>query len=475
MKKFIYAALPAILLTSACTKDLTSINTNPKNPTTVPAAAEYTNAERVLVNTVTSSNVNLNIFRLVEQQWQETTYTDESNYNISSRTIPDGMWNAFYRDVLENLEQAKTLGAKEGTDATTLKVNNAQIDILEVYSYYYLLTTFGNVPYTQALNPDNLFPVYDDALTTYKSLLTRLDADITALGSGSGSLGAADIIYGGDAASWKKFAATLKLKMGITLSDADNTTAKAAVESAVATGVFTSNDDNATFGYLSAPPNTNPIWVDLVQSGRKDFVACTTLINNLKANADPRISLYFTTDAAGGYSGGAPGASSNYATFSKPAVAITAPDFPGVLLDYAETEFTLAEAVERGYNVGGTAAGHYNNGVTASVEKWGGTAAQAATYLAQPAIAYATAAGTYKQKIGTQKWIALYNRGWDAWIEQRRLDYPALVAPSTALSVFPVRITYAVQEGNVNGPNVKAAGTAIGGNLVSTKLFFDKF
>jgi hypothetical protein len=474
MKKIIYAVLPALLLTSACKKDITSVNVDPKNPATVPAAAEFTNAERVIANTVTSSSVNLNIFRLIEQQWEETTYTDEANYNISTRPIPDAIWNAFYRDVLENLEQAKKLGAGEGTSASALAVNNAQIDILEVYSYYYLLTTFGNIPYTQALNPDNLFPVYDDATTVYKSLLTRLNADITAL-SGTGSLGSADIIYGGDSAAWKKFANSLKLKMGITLSDADNATAKTAVESAVASGVFTSNDDNATFAYLSAPPNTNPIWVDLVQSKRKDFVGCSTLVDLLKANADPRISSYFTVDANGGYSGAEPGASANYTTFSKPAVALTAPDFPGLLLDYAETEFNLAEALERGYNVGGTPADHYASGVTASIEYWGGTAAQAASYLTQPTIAYATATGTYKQKIGLQKYFALYNRGWDAWIEQRRLDYPALVAPSTALSGFPVRFTYPVNEGNVNGPNVKQAGTAIGGNLVTTKLFFDKF
>ena len=70
-------------------------------------------------------------------------------------------------------------------------------------------------------------------------------------------------------------------------------------------------------------------------------------------------------------------------------------------MDYVQTEFMRAEAKERGYNVAGTAEQHYNNAITASIIAWGGTAADAAAYLAQPSVAYSTAAGTWKQKIGT--------------------------------------------------------------------------
>ncbi len=53
---------------SACKKDLTSLNTDPKNPATVPSYSLFTESERLLTNTVTSSSVDLNIFRLIEQQ-----------------------------------------------------------------------------------------------------------------------------------------------------------------------------------------------------------------------------------------------------------------------------------------------------------------------------------------------------------------------------------------------------------------------
>src|SRR5205823_520000 len=111
----------AVTLLSACKKDLTSLNVNPKNPSSVPSYTLFTGAEHSLANTMTSSNVNLNIFRLIEQQWEETTYTDESNYNLKSRAIPDNVWNAFYSNVLINLEQTKKVVPKDVTDTAQKK------------------------------------------------------------------------------------------------------------------------------------------------------------------------------------------------------------------------------------------------------------------------------------------------------------------------------------------------------------------
>jgi hypothetical protein len=474
MKKLFIYIIPVILL-AACTKDITKLNNDPKNPTNVPPATLFTNAQRSLARTLVSSNVNVNIFRLVVQYWQEVTYLDESRYDLNTRSIPQNFWTPLYRDALKDFSEARKLIPSQSLDAGQKANEVAITDIMEVYTWYYIVTTYGNVPYTEALNIENVFPKYDDAATIYNALLTRLDADIAALNPSAESFGSADIIYGGDPAAWKKFANSLKLKMGMTIADADAAKAKTTVESAVASGVFTSNADNAEFSFLSAPPNTNPIWEDLVQSGRKDFVAASTIIDTMKFLNDPRIDNYFTVDGSGGYSGGGPGRSSNYGTYSKPATAITAPNFPGLLLDYSEVEFFLAEAVERGFNVGGTAMTHYNNAVTASILYWGGTTTEATTYLAQPSVNYLTAPGTYKQKIGIQKWIALYNRGVDAWIEWRRLDFPRLQPAFRAVSAIPKRFTYPIIEQNYNTANYNQAAAAIGGDVVTTKLWWDKF
>lgn len=63
-----------------------------------------------------------------------------------------------------------------------------------------------------------------------------------------------------------------------------------------------------------------------------------------------------------------------------------------------------------------------------------------------------------------------FNRGWDAWIEWRKLDYPQLAPAVDALSDIPLRYPYPVNEQNVNRVNYEAAAAAIGGDLVTTKL-----
>lgn len=481
MSKLKIVTVAILLMAASCTKDVTKLNTDPKNPAAVPSYSLFTNAQRSLARTVASSNVNLNIFRLIVQYWQEVTYTAESRYNINSRNIPSNLWQALYRDALEDLNEAKKIIPSElkdpdpAVDAAMKKNQLAIIDILQVYDYYYLVTTYGDIPYTQALDINNVFPAFDDQQTVYNDLLTRLDAAITSLDPAYESFGNADIVYGGDVASWQRFANSFKLKMGMTIADVDVDKAKTAVTTAVAAGVFTSNDDNATFNFLSAPPNANPVWEDLVQSGRKDFVAAQTIVDTMTALGDPRLNDYFTLDGSGSYSGSEPGRGTTYSIKSKPSVALTAPDYPVTLMDYSEVEFFLAEAAERGFGVSGTAAQHYNSAVTASILFWGGTAAEATTYLALPAVNYATAPGDWKHKIGVQKWISLYNRTMDPWIEWRRLDSPGLLPAYRATTDIPLRFTYPVNEQNYNTTNYNKAAASIGGDDVTTKLFWDVY
>lgn len=459
-------------------EDLTELDINPKAANEVPVASLFANAEKNLMDWQATPNVNLNIFRLITQQWTETTYIDESNYDINTRPIPQNQWYALYRDVLKDLQQAKDgVGiGRDATDAAAVQANQkAIIEILEVYTWSILTHTFGDIPYSQALDFEMLTPVYDDGLTVTKDLIVRLDAALAALSPAAGAFGDSDLLYFSNVALWKKFGNSLKLRIGISLADVDAAGAKTIVEQA-APNVFNSNDDNAIFSYLSSPPNTNPVWVNLVQSGRNDFVAANTLVDYMNNLDDPRRSAFFTVDGLGtSYTGGIYGSNNNFSTFSHVSDAIEAPDFEGILMDYAEVEFYLAEAAERGMTVGGTAASHYNNAITASMEYWGVDDADIIGYLANPDVAYATATGTFKQKIGEQAWVALYNRGFEAWTEWRRLDFPVLVAPADALTDIPVRLTYPPSEQNLNNDNYAAASAKIGTDKVTTKLFFDTF
>ena len=475
LKHILIASIPLMLL-AGCDKNVAKLNVDPKNPSNISYNALFTNAQQQLSNLLNTSDYNFNPMNFFEQWWQETTYLNESQYDILYRGIPDADWNVLYLNVLANLNRADSLAKIQITDAGTLAGVHAQIDVTEVMAWYYLLTTYGNVPYYGAFNVvGNAFPKYDDAMTVYKDLLTRMSADISALNSATAGIGSADQIYGGDLPSWIKFANSFQLKMGITLADTDPATAQATVEAA-APNVFTSNADNAYFSYLSSPPYTNPIYSFAILGARfEDFVGCTTFVTQLQSDNDPRLPLFFTTnaDTSTSYTGVTPGDGGSYFGHAHQSPTILAADFRGDFLDYPEVSFYLAEAAARGWNAGGTAAQFYKNGVEGSILQWGGAQSDADTYYAQASVTYATAAGTWQQKIGTQAWIAFYNRGWDAWIETRRLGFPALPTPDQAVTPFPLRFTYPVAETNVNSVNYQAASAAIGGDAVTTKLFFE--
>lgn len=480
MKKLILILTAAVFAVS-CSDNLEDLNQNIKDPTAVSGESLFASAQKQLADQIVTPNVNLNNLRLWTQQLQETTYTDESQYDQITRAIPDNHWRELYRDVLKDLdESARVIEATDNDLTNDLKPNKlAVIEVLNVYTFSNLVETFGDVPYSEALDIDNLLPVYDDGLTVYKDLISRLDAAISSMNTGVGSFsGSEDLMYGGDVASWKKFANSLKLRMGIMLADVDGGLSQSTVESAFSSGVFTSNADNGSYQYSPAAPNNNPMNNNLVLSGRNDYVAAVTIIDIMNGLEDPRRPAYFT-DVDGEYIGGQIGEISSYPDFSHVADRLVDPAEPGVLLAYDEVRFLLAEAAARGYSVGGDAATHYAAAITASFDYWG--VSDVATYLAKPEVDYATALAastsspTWKQVIGTQAYLGLYNRTFANYLSIRRLDYPILTQPTDAQSGFPTRYTYPVVEQTLNGTNYEAASSAIGGDAPETQLFWDKF
>ena len=349
------------------------------------------------------------------------------------------------------------------------------IDMMQVYTYSVLVNTFGDIPYTDALDPEKLFPEYNDAKTIYSDLMKRLAEDITKLKpSAAGFTASEDIFFQGKVSQWVTFANSLQMRMAMIIADVDNTAAKTAFEQAEPLG-NKNISDNVIVKYLSSVPNNNPLYNDLVLAGRTDYIAAKDLMDVLIAFEDPRKPGFFGVNINGQYVGGVVGQASNYSDMSKPSTRIAAPDAPFVLMDYMEMEFLRAEAIERNYNVAGTAQEHYNNAIKASIIYWGGSAAAADTYLQRADVNYTTATGDWKQKIGLQKWIALYNRPFDGWVELRRLDYPQLPLPVSAISGFPNRYRYPGNEQQLNGTNYTSAAAKIGGDKTETKLFWDKY
>lgn len=490
MKKYIIIFLSVFTL-SACTDKFEDFNQDVKNPVEVPADALFTNATIALFDFMTECNVNRNNFRLWAQQWAQTTYPDESNYQLVERDVNGYTWNRLYATVIRDLRAAKEFTAEDQFLTDEQKAANTAIyETMIVFAYHVLVDVFGDIPYSAAFDADNLLPAYDNDADIYTSLIDRLDVAISDLDNAS-TLGGADLVYGGSTSSWGKFANSLKLRLAIRIADTNDAKAGQMVSQAVAAGVFSSSSDNLSLTYESTTPNTNPLWESLVQSGRSDFIAANTLVDVMNGLDDPRRGNYFTqhlttTDTIVDmmtmdttfntytiYVGGTYGDSNSYTPNSQPGDTQEDPTFPGTVMDYTEVLFLLADAAERGYNVGGTAEDLYHEAIQNSILDWGGSVAEATDYLANPAVAYSTAEGDWKQKIATQKWIALYDKGFEAWSTYRLYDAPEMNVAVGAGTLPPTRFTYPVDEYSLNGPSVESASTAIGGDDLFSKVFWD--
>lgn len=491
MKKFFISIFAISALITSCASEDDVFNDDSAKAYEASGEFFFANAQKELVDQMTTPSVNLNVFRYFSQYWAATLYRAESRYDLTTRDIPDNHWNNLYTQVLANLKKAKENIMTESKPASMAQINwekmqqnrLAIIEILNVYTFQVLVDSFGDVPYSQSLDVVNMpLPKYDDDTEIYNNLLTRLNTAISQLDTGYGSITPAqDAVYGGDVSKWKLFANSLKAKLAINLADVNPSVAKQNLEQAFTAGVIETNSNNAALIYNSFSPNYNPIYEELVASDRNDFVPASIFVNRLNALNDPRRPVYFTPleGTTSTYVGGTYGSTNTQPyqnSYSHIGDKIKEPNLPGVLIDAAEINFILAEAAERGYSVG-SAATHYEKAVKSSMSYWGVSDLDANSYYNQTSVNYTSAPGTWKEKIGNQAWIAMYNRGFESWTFFRRLDFPGIVAPASAYPVaegkIPVRLTYPSTEPNVNGTNYQAAVSAIGGDKLSTKVFWD--
>lgn len=474
----------AVLLSVASCDNLDSLNQDEKTYTTTLPSALMTSAQVNYAYFLTNASVNDNNFRGYAQHWTTSTYTDEVNYNQIKRNLGNSHAILLYRDVLQDLVNAQQMvREKEALGSVEVAVKKNNIAILEVQivmAYQTLVDLFGNVAYTEALDIKAFpYPKYDDAKTIYFDLASRLDAAIADMDVTNESFDKADLVYKGDVAKWKTLANSVKLKMGLHLADVEPEKARAMVESAYSSGVMTNEGETALFQYFTSITDMNPLYDNLVNESQ--IVPTAFFVDILNASEDPRRDVFFNPDSkkGGEYVGAAYAQQVSYGDYSNMGARLKEKANPGILFDYTETCFLLADAANRGFAVGGTPETYYVKGIEASMDFWGVADDDAQTYLSRNDVAFATAPGTVKEKIANQLWIGYFNRGFEAWTEYRRLDFPVLKAPVTAVEEaggkVPVRNIYSIFDKTLNSENYQAASTAIGGDLMTTKIFWDKF
>lgn len=466
----VLSSLLMLLFLVACTDDFEETNTDPNQPTVVPAENLFTQAQFGLSSRMWGRAMNFEFAMLMVQHFSQNEYAEDSRYNQQPGNF-NASWQSFYAGGLIDLEEARLLTEANETVADAVKNNRlAQIAIMRVWTLQIVTDIWGDVPYSQAFNPEEFpNPAYDGQQAIYEGLVAELNAAIGLINTSASGFGQGDIVYGGDMAMWGKFANSLKLKIGMRMSNAASSMANTVVSEALGSslGVISSNDENALFTFDSDQRIANPFFVDAIT--RDDFCISEILVINMENTGDPRLWQYAKPNSNGDIVG-LPYGLTDAASFqlkpisSRPHDDIREATAPAKLMTYAEVEFFRAEAIVAGY-AGGNAATAYNNAVEASMLDWGLTSADASAYLADNPYSGLSS-------IAYEKWIALYTQGIEAWAESRRLglDESFLPIPDAAeIGVIPVRAFYPTVEAEANTTNLEAVGF----NDLTTKMWWD--
>jgi hypothetical protein len=163
------------------------------------------------------------------------------------------------------------------------------VGILKVYEVLFigrLASLYGDVPYSEAVNPDITTPVLDAQRDVYDAALALLDEAIVDLERGEGvGPGSADFAFGGDPESWIRVAQTLKARYHLHWVEVDGRNRYAAALAAASFGISDASGD--WVADRSQQPN------DLHSFPEDNVVAGAFIVNALLARSDPRLPLYF--------------------------------------------------------------------------------------------------------------------------------------------------------------------------------------
>lgn len=497
----IWIPVLALVVGIGCTKDFEEVNTNLNNPTDVTPDLLLSGIIRSTMNQQVSEA--WGIGNIVVQHHAKIQFVNEDRYGWNEQ---NGIWNNVYGNY-RNLQNILTkVGGDESNPYYGVSL------ILKSWMFSLATDAYGDIPYSEAgkAKTEGLYqPVYDKQEDIYTGILADLKKANESLATAIGSFNG-DLIYGGGSSAlikWRKLANSLRLRYLMRLSKKKNVNAdmQAILSDPTNNPIFTGNADNAELKYLAAAPNQWPLYGTRVGSF-DEFRVSKTLTDRLTALGDTRINVFgrpTQTSVANGtpqilgvpnglsdvdalaYNGGVQGVSRVGYTFAclvcnDNGQAPPDPAAPrALLMTYAELQFILAEARQKGMITTGDAETYYLNGINANFAYWQSVVPAAyglnvnmpAGYLTQSGVAFTGTDAEKLAKIALQKWIALYFNGLEAWYDWKRTGMPEIIPGSANLNnnKVPVRYIYPQSEQSLNGTNRAAAVSRQGTDDLNTR------
>ena len=535
-------ALFAMALTGAtvfvsCTKSFKTINVD-KNSIAVLSEADlpflFSKAEDAAPNAYYNYQVAQNLFADQYAQYFacEATYFNSDRLFIRQDWV-GAQFNPMYTDVMPQLQSI--FASSDSTSAEYAMANT-----LWVYTFHRVTDYWGPIPYFQAGALGLSSVPYDPQDKIYDDFFKRLAAASAILKAHASEnhFGTYDLIYGGDVSRWLKFNNSLWLRLALRISKVDPARAKTEAEAAVAAGVMettaaitdptamTSGDDALVT--RSAVNNDGNGLQSM--SDWNEFRMSATMASVLNGYNDPRLPVYFlpTLNSGTQYKGIRNGLSVDQQTqaanlavnnshvgarWSSSNVVDKNGNILGSansiataqnIMSVAEVFFCRAEGVLLGWNMGGgTAQSYYEAGIKASMTQWNITNTAAVNaYIASNAtpippgdglnspavsntpIAWSADPAMELEQIATQKWLAIYPDGVEAWADYRRGHYmkmyPVVNSENADIPVpsdtkYIRRIVFLVSEEQSNASGVAAGVSELGGpDKITTPLWWDK-
>lgn len=492
----------------SCTGDFEELN---RNPNAIGANADH--PDMLLTHAVESLGDQLfdvwlghEIGSCWVQHMAKVQYTDEDRY-VPRNDVINSVWNNLYAGPGIEIQRIYEIGQRKG-HANYIGVAL----VLKSYLFSVLTDLYGDIPYTQAFNPDsNLTPQYDTQESIYLNLIQNLKYANELLNPyGDGIEG--DILFHGDILKWKKFANSLRLRILLRMSGhaEQEQFVKSEMSSILGNStdnpIFTSNSDNAALHYLGSYPNNHPL--NETYKTRDDHRVSRTLVDVMynpgnHDNPDWRIVVYAQTPQAGGFWIGLPNGltSAKAAAYlgngirrtSKIGEYFIRPNAPAMFMSFAEVNFILAEAAQRNLiDISPlTPKDYYEMGIDASYRQYAREIVEniPVYYPSFEGVSIniddfitdflnhngAWDAANPLQKIATQKWVAMFDQGLQAWFEWRRTGYPVLTPAEDGLNggKIPVRLRYPSDEYSRNGENVAKAVALQGDDNLNTPVWWD--
>lgn len=502
MKKFIYkiswAALLCVMIAS-CTKDFEEINTDPNS--TVNALPQQLLAP-ALVNTLTYNMLrNRNFTNELMQVTVNMTDAEGAVFRYDYRSNwADYTYNGWYAQ-LTNFKDIYKIASQP------LTYNKSYMGIsliCQAWIYSLLTDTYGDVPYSESnLARDSAIyePAFDRQKDIYLDMFDKLDTANALLAVNTAIVNSSDPVYAGNVSRWRKFGNSLYLRLLLRVSGKSEVSAfcidkiKQIVETNASNyPIMASNDESAILRWSGVAPYTSPLLTVREQDFRAPGIA-SFFIDNLVNWNDPRIDIptYGTNGinrwAIAPYQGAFLGVPSGYAPGAEPpkksyfysttstSTLMTEP-LAGMIMNYAELKFILAEAALKGW-LTGPAETYYNDGALNSIKLW-------LPNWNVPIVTFLTAADiewdntlTFDDKmerIHKLKYYALFLTDMQQWFEYRRTGHPRLPAGAGLRNngIMPARMTYPVYVQSANPTNYQLAIAAQGPDLISTQVWWQK-